>query len=523
MVSLLSIIILPIVLGLLAGLIVLVVKGGTAGRIIAGVICGGIFLVLFFGFFISVPVVRSVDRVEQVQLLEETQQRVDEIRRRGEDIRLRGEEMRNGVVRIGSSNRMNVETTFSEGVPTSVSHGEFKSRVSLVTLPLLVIGGGLLVGLIVLVVKGGTAGKVIGGVILSGILLLALIAGLKLVSVRESHTLEQAQRNAIAVLQPANDDDMVWREGVEQGLKADVYLSKSAAIVGLAREIKLERIAVDVLEREDKPGHIRILEGGVETHLLGELKQILSGAFPDMISIVAADTTVAEQDVTISLAYAELGQTRVTVNELDQVDIVKMQHDVGPAMTSGRLEAAVQTAKGKDVYSVKFAEKTWLTDTTEFVAANPNQNWQVVRSSDACISEQQAMAQAIEKACEMLKMNVGMTNAPVTEQYLIEGGFISDRFTQSFYGSAGKIWRAAVLVDVSPERLRILAGRKTVMVKHYRSELLNQILTLAGVISLICLVYFFLNAATKGYYSWAMRFAAVVLILAGIFIVLMLS
>lgn len=315
--------------------------------------------------------------------------------------------------------------------------------------------------------------------------------------------------------------ETVWREGVEQELKADVYLSKSAAIVGLAREI--EKTVTTVMDQESQPGQIRMLEGGVEGHLLGELKQILSESFPGVVSIVPADTAETEQDVTVSLTYADLSESRVTVNKLGQSDIVKIQHVVGPSMMSGRLEAAVQTANGKDVYSVKFSEKTWLTDTTEFMAANPEQNWQVVRSADACISEQQAMAQAIEKACEMLKMNVGMANVPVTEQDLIEGGFISDRFTQSFFGSAGRIWRAAVLVDVSPERLGNLAGRKTVMVKRYRSGLLNQILTLAGVIALICLVYFFLNAATKGYYSWAMRFAAAVLILAGIFIVLMLS
>jgi len=46
------------------------------------------------------------------------------------------------------------------------------------------------------------------------------------------------------------------------------------------------------------------------------------------------------------------------------------------------------------------------------------------------------------------------------------------------------------------------------------------VFSLAALVVLICVVYGFLNAATRGYYTWSLRIAAVVLVVVGMILVL---
>jgi len=107
---------------------------------------------------------------------------------------------------------------------------------------------------------------------------------------------------------------------------------------------------------------------------------------------------------------------------------------------------------------------------------------------------------------------------PVNSADILEGGFILDRFVQSFEGAAGKIWRQALLIDASAGKLKNLAQRKAVVARNRRSTWARMFFSIIGLIVLITVVYAFLNAATKGYYVWSLRvagfvFALVVIIL----------
>ena len=51
----------------------------------------------------------------------------------------------------------------------------------------------------------------------------------------------------------------------------------------------------------------------------------------------------------------------------------------------------------------------------------------------------------------------------------------------------------------------------------------QRVLSVAAVVVVILLAYLFLNAATKGYYEWALRVAAVVLLAGGLVLILMVS
>jgi hypothetical protein len=96
---------------------------------------------------------------------------------------------------------------------------------------------------------------------------------------------------------------------------------------------------------------------------------------------------------------------------------------------------------------------------------------------------------------------------------IFEGNFVLDRFVQSFEGTAGKIWRQALLIDASTEKLTKLARRKAVAMRETKRTWARVTVSVFGLILLITAVYAFLNAATKGYYVWSLRIAGMVLFL----------
>ena len=99
----------------------------------------------------------------------------------------------------------------------------------------------------------------------------------------------------------------------------------------------------------------------------------------------------------------------------------------------------------------------------------------------------------------------------MTSNDILERDFIVDRFTQNFDGRAGKIWRQALLIDASVGKLEELAHHKTVVARAIKWSWARMFGSIAGLLTLITVVYAFLNAATKGYYAWSLRIAGIVL------------
>ena len=85
---------------------------------------------------------------------------------------------------------------------------------------------------------------------------------------------------------------------------------------------------------------------------------------------------------------------------------------------------------------------------------------------------------------------------------------LTDRFTQSFDRPYGTVWREAVLVDASPKRVEEIARS---LVQGVQSRVVHSRttwLSFFGLGGLVFGTYLFLNMATKGYYTWALRLAA---------------
>jgi len=182
--------------------------------------------------------------------------------------------------------------------------------------------------------------------------------------------------------------------------------------------------------------------------------------------------------------------------------------------------------------SMGSSEKIWVENFTDYVNRNPAQKWILARSQQPSTTETQAIAQAMDDASRKISRllnempNKGPILRPpvtVTRTDILNAGLITDRFGQSFLGSAGTIYRHALLIDASPQKLTQLANQNMTIWQAGRTRLIRDIISAAGIMILICLVYLFLNAATRGYYTWSLRIAATVLILATLFLILKLG
>jgi len=147
------------------------------------------------------------------------------------------------------------------------------------------------------------------------------------------------------------------------------------------------------------------------------------------------------------------------------------------------------------------------------------------------MTEAEANNQAVQNACAQVADMLGQNSPrrsggpisfakPVNSTDILEGGFILDRFVQSFEGTAGKIWRQALLIDASAGKLKKLARQKAVIAQARKMTWARMFFSIAGLIVLITVVYAFLNAATKGYYAWSLRIAGFVFALVVIILLL---
>jgi hypothetical protein len=196
---------------------------------------------------------------------------------------------------------------------------------------------------------------------------------------------------------------------------------------------------------------------------------------------------------------------------------------------SGTIQARIFCGPRQSIVSTKYNNKTWVENFSDFVNIQPDKQYIVAKSSESCLApgeaEQQAMEDACVQASGMLKDYSRQTseynlvnNLKASPADIQESGMVIDKFVQSFDGSAGKIWRQAILLDVSPEKLNQLADKIAGITQVRRQRRLSTVGSIAGLFVLITIVYIFLNAATKGYYAWSLRIVGVVLALILIFL-----
>ena len=309
----------------------------------------------------------------------------------------------------------------------------------------------------------------------------------------------------------------IWSQGVEQEFDADVYPSRLAAVrmLGLRIDKPLREVAGDV---NMKP--VILFQEEHERGLLVELRNTMQQVLPQMPCTIEAELrNVRPNEVGVTLRLAETDTQPAPWAPSTQM-----------TATSGRIELNLFTTEGRTAASRRFVEKPWIEDFATFTSTRPEQHFIVTRSRGTCTSESEANQQALDDARARLTDALGkrpdwergaLPQPSITTTDVLQGGFIMDRFTQSFEGSASKLWRQALLIDVSGPKLTRLADQKARELRALRMSWARMGFSVVGVLVLIGVIYFFLNMATRGYYEWSLRIAGVVLAILAIISILM--
>ena len=324
---------------------------------------------------------------------------------------------------------------------------------------------------------------------------------------------------------PGASSSPIWSQGVEQEFEADVYPSERAAARALGWRMAepIRSVAGDPNATLDV---VLFLEG-TDRNLVTVLGRAMEQDLPGVTYAIEADLRNIEPDeVGVTLRISE--EVRV-----QQSSRTKGMKDLPVEISSrrGKVVATVFTQAGRSSVEADFVAKSWLENFGAFASERPGQTFLVARSAGTSTSESEAHQQALDDARAQLakalgkhvkRRFAGLPEPEITPADVLQGDFIVDRFTQSFDTLAGRVWRHAMLIHLSGPKLAQLAERKGREADSMRMSWARMGLSVIGVLVLIGLIYFFLNAATMGYYEWSLRIAGVVLAIIAIVSVLMI-
>jgi hypothetical protein len=387
-------------------------------------------------------------------------------------------------------------------------------------LPVLILLLLAVIGVIVLSIKLCSKRPWLAVIMALGLLLL-LAPVLWLIPARRSvdYLTDISMEQAIPLIPSEEMTTSIWLPGIEDQFEADVYPSKLSAVRSLGLHIAEP---VRQVFGETSPSGIILFKGAHESGLIEEFGRAITRAFPDANWTIAPETVAVQPD--------EVGI---------RIDIIKVQTHQAPwssgsenEMTSGTIQASVLAADKQASMKTDFVDKPWVENLSGFLMnRRMDGRFIIARSSESCMTEAEANNQAVQTARAQISDMLGQNSQrksgipvsfarPINANDILEGGFILDRFVQSFEGTAGKIWRQALLLDLSPEKIKKLAQRKALIAQARKTNFARMFFSIFGLIVLITVVYAFLNAATKGYYVWSLRIAGIVFALVVIILLL---
>jgi len=378
------------------------------------------------------------------------------------------------------------------------------------------------VGVIILLIKGNKTTRWVLSIF--GIILLVLL-GLRftahIVHAPASGTRIQANQQlpSPAVTPP------VWMPGIARQFAADTYPSMMAAAKGLARQLRLT--IPDVIAHESNPPPLQVI-GNVERPMLNEIAQFLRDSnICHQVKVIEDKVLTSHQDQTTQPPTLSVNVTIKGSATIEGRPPYTARH--------GTIKMSVLVPGGTKTETASFCEKPWIDNFAEFTNRNPQAVWILARSQNSCTTPNQAAQEALQDAVQQLRSRFRITlkgkgDVTTNTEDLHAVNMITDRFAQSFQGSASPIWREALLVDASLAKLKQLARHRDRQMladqqakKSDRHTWLRRIASLAAMLVLICVVYFFLDVATKGYYTWALRIAMIILLSLGVFLLLFMS
>lgn len=315
-------------------------------------------------------------------------------------------------------------------------------------------------------------------------------------------------------------DPALWQGNLEQELTPEVYSSSLTAAYGLGMQLHETFSAAS----NTIPKRVSIIERPeiADPILLEQLRQGLMRSLSDTQIVImepAPNTGPSEEDFWVSLSIQNDPVQELIIPSLqtfNTVRPVRMDQFINSGNQMGSLQAAVETPKGKFFKQVSYDYRPWLFDTEKFRSLAGYGQWAVMTSSEAATTQEQAQSQVMESAVHYLNEQLAVhkiATAGAVQSDLRERGFIVDEYSQELKGLSGPIWRAAVLLEVSTERLESLRTHVVLHEHQVRRSWVKLFVSIGGMIFVIVIVYTIMNALTKGYYSGRFAILAVILII----------
>lgn len=383
-------------------------------------------------------------------------------------------------------------------------------RIIPLFIPVIVVGVGVLSLFFIALYKAGPVGRWFFTI--AGLFLLLLLGSLYMHGAQRPVEVVQTHLAGIELpvrtSQSSIEDSVFWQDNLEEELIPDTYSSIPRAAYGLG--MQLEETIEEALGQP--PSEILILEtSSLSKSDLNELRNGLKSQYEET-NIYFGQRPAGEFRagmICIGITLSEGKKHETTVSTGSDTSLIFLSGQ------TGKLEATVETGKGKYYKGVSFDYRQWLWDRPAFLSDTPGKQWVTAVSNetamDAFQARQEAMNQAASKVFNMLQGSGQFLgrNFILKQEDLERYGFVADEYSQELKGMAGPIWRHAVLLDVSPQRMQSLVSAKTKVVCAQRNTWMRLMVSLGGMILLVCVVYFIANAATKGYYSTVLAVSAV--------------
>lgn len=310
----------------------------------------------------------------------------------------------------------------------------------------------------------------------------------------------------------AVNDPGAWQVTDEVPFEADIYPTINSAARALA--LKLAKSLRDKFDTALPPLRLKIA-GNVEPSVLERVIQTLSERLPQLrVQAVGSNKWNFPPDQTNALLAVSVDVTATGSKSIS-----------GPLPYSLQENTLQLMAQGPDfqtISSASFSNKPWADNFAAFVSANPTGKWILAQTPRPAISADEATDLAINNASAKLYQQIKQLGQPVPtaqiEQELRRGYLIKDRFVQKFPRPYGDVWREALLINAEPGNFHRLVVQHKAAQRAQAWTLARHIGAMSGLLIVICLLYLFLNAATKGYYVWSLRIASGVLIAVVLFL-----
>jgi len=320
--------------------------------------------------------------------------------------------------------------------------------------------------------------------------------------------------------------------GRDLPFEPDVYASKASAILGAARSVA-RQYAQRITSADQRPQTVRI-RGYLGTN--GEMNEMeMVRVAGETAQVLGASLVQLTTDVSVRQADPQAVELTIDLVREASADFDSGQH--------GLLRATLAGPLGSFSRQAAFVDKPWGEDFERWRNQGGYADWVEGQSDLLCASADEARTQAMADATrrvidtvvthgEKRRLGTVMVSArrnrleswlgEVVPRWLAMGQLQTDSFVQTYERPYGTLYRCATRVHVPPAKADMLLDAFSMHDRALRTTWLRAILSAVGLLVLISVVYLFLNAATRGYYVWSVRIAAVVMAGFGAWCVLML-